>query len=107
MHTTVARALTSLFLGLAACAWVSFAAIAASEPCKDCGADTGLTIREQIKADRAREVERIAKESTDRPWDGKDFAQAKRASPSPFAPHYFNLHSFNPDLHFQLKRLRV
>jgi hypothetical protein len=86
MHATVARALTSLFLGLAAWAWFNFAALAASEPCKDCIADTGLTIREQIKADRAREVDRIAKESTDRPWDGKDFGQVKRASPSPFVP---------------------
>jgi hypothetical protein len=78
MHTTMARALTSILLGLAACAWLNFAAAAASDSCKDCNAQTGLTIREQIKADRAREVDRVAKESADRPWDGKDFGQAKR-----------------------------
>src|ERR1700694_2812285 len=50
-----AKALTSLLLGLAACAWVNFDAGAASASCKDCKADRGLTVREQIKADRARE----------------------------------------------------
>jgi hypothetical protein len=78
MHKIVARALTSLFLGLAAFAWANFAALAESASCKDCSADTGLTVREQIKADRAREVDRIAKESTERPWDGKDIGQVKR-----------------------------
>jgi hypothetical protein len=78
----MARALTSLMLGLAGLARVSFAADA-SEPCKDCGPDAGLTVREQIKADRAREADRIAKEPTDRPWDGKDFGQAKRTSATP------------------------
>jgi hypothetical protein len=73
-------------LGLIALVGSNSAASAASEACKDCGAATGpapeLTIREQIKADRAREVERIAKESADRPWDGKDFGQIKR-TPAP------------------------
>jgi hypothetical protein len=57
----MAKALTSLLLGLAACAWVNFAAGAASASCKDCNADTRLRVREQIKADRAREVDRVAK----------------------------------------------
>ena len=83
MHKTMARAFTSLLLGLAAFAWMSFAAVADSASCKDCNADTGLTVREQIKAVRAREADRIAKESTDRPWDGKDIGQVKRASPTP------------------------
>ena len=78
MHKTVARALTSLFLGLAAFAWANFAAVAESASCKDCSPDTLLTVREQIKADRAREVDRIARESPDRPWDGKDIGQVKR-----------------------------
>jgi hypothetical protein len=82
MHKTMARALTSLLLGLAACAWVNSAASAASEPCKDCSPDTGLTVREQIKADRAREADRIAKEPADRPWDSKDFGLAKRTNTS-------------------------
>lgn len=83
MHKVMARTLTALLLGLAACAWVNFDAVAASEPCKDCNADTGLTVREQIKADRAREVDRIAKESTDRPWDGKDYGRTKPLPSSP------------------------
>jgi hypothetical protein len=85
MHKTMARALTSLLLGLTAFSWVSFAAIAETASCKDCNADTGLTVREQIKADRAREADRVAKESTDRPWDGKDFGQVKRTSIIPVA----------------------
>jgi hypothetical protein len=80
MHITMAKASIILF-GLAVCAWASSAAVAGPESCKDCATETGLTIREQIKAERAREVERIAKESTDRPWDGKDLGQAKRTSP--------------------------
>jgi hypothetical protein len=83
MHKTMVRVLRSLLLGLTACVWINFAASAASEPCKDCSPDTGLTVREQIKADRAREADRIAKESSDRPWDGKDFGQAKRTSTTP------------------------
>jgi hypothetical protein len=77
------RALTSLLLGLAVCAWANFAAVAESASCKDCSPDAGLTVREQIKADRARQADRIARESTDRPWDGKDFGQGKRKSPTP------------------------
>jgi hypothetical protein len=85
MHKAMARAMTALLLGLAACTWINFAAAAASEPCKDCNPETGQTVREQIKADRAREADRIAKESTDRPWDGKDFGFAKRTSIAPVA----------------------
>jgi len=83
MHNTMVKALTSVLLGLALFAWISSAADAASEQCKDCSAETGLTVREQIKADRAREAERIAKESTARPWDGKDFGQTKRTNTPP------------------------
>jgi hypothetical protein len=79
----MARAVASLLLGLIACACVNFAAIAASELCKDCDAVTALTIREEIKATRARDVERMAKESTGRPWDGKDIGQGKRPLPTP------------------------
>jgi hypothetical protein len=85
MHNAVARTFTSLVVGLTACAWVNSAAIAAPEPCKDCNPETGLTIREQIKADRAREAERIARESADRPWDGKDYGRTKPTSPTPVA----------------------
>jgi hypothetical protein len=70
-------------LSITACAWINFAAVAASEPCKDCKADAGLTIREEIKAARARDVERMAKESAGRPWDGKDIGQGKRPLPEP------------------------
>jgi hypothetical protein len=80
MHNAMARAFTFLVVGLTACAWVNSAAIAAPEECKDCSPETGLTIREQIKADRAREADRIAKESADRPWDGKDYGRTKPAS---------------------------
>jgi hypothetical protein len=83
MHNAMARAFTSLIGGLAACVWVNCAAVAAPDPCKDCNPETGLTVREQIKADRAREVDRIAKESTDRPWDGKDYGRSKPTSPAP------------------------
>jgi hypothetical protein len=74
----MARALTSLLLGIATFAWINFAAAdTASEPCKDCSPDKELTVREQIKADRARDAERIAKESAGRPWDGRDFGQIR------------------------------
>jgi hypothetical protein len=82
MHNAMAKAWKLLLVGFAACAWFNFAATAASEPCKDCNPDTGLTVRDQIKADRAREVDRVAKESADRPWD-KDFGQAKRIGATP------------------------
>jgi hypothetical protein len=78
----MARILASLWLGLAVCAWVNSAAVAAPEPCKDCNAD-GLTIREEIKAARARDADRMAKEATGRPWDGKDIGQGKRPLPDP------------------------
>jgi hypothetical protein len=52
------------------------------EPCKDRSADNGLTVREQIKAKRARDVNRVAKELATRPWDGKDLGQTKRAAVS-------------------------
>jgi hypothetical protein len=58
-------------------------AMAASAACSNCIPEGEITIREQIKADRARDLERTAKETTDRPWDGKDFGRAKR---SPSAP---------------------
>jgi hypothetical protein len=77
------RVLTLLLLGLASCGGISFTALAASEPCKNCNATTEPTIREQIKAERARDADRVAKESTSRPWDGKDIGQAKRANPAP------------------------
>jgi hypothetical protein len=53
-------------------------AIADPVACKDCKTDSQLTIREQIKADRARDVERVAKESAERPWDVKDTGHPKR-----------------------------
>lgn len=58
----MARALTLLLLGFAACV-LSFVAAAASEPCKACSSDTGLTLGEEIKADRAFDVGRVSKES--------------------------------------------
>ena len=78
---SMARALAPLFLGLLAFASMNFAA--ASEPCKDCSAETGPTLREQIKAARALDLERMAKESASRPWDGKDIGQGKRLLPEP------------------------
>jgi hypothetical protein len=83
MHNGMAKVITSVLLGLSACTLFNLAATAAPEPCKDCNPETGLTIREQIKADRAREVDRIAKESADRPWDGKDYGRTKPTSPTP------------------------
>jgi hypothetical protein len=83
MHNVMAKAITSVFLSLLASALFAVAAIAAPEPCKDCNPETGLTIREQIKAERALEADRIAKESTDRPWDGKDYGRTKPTSATP------------------------
>ena len=79
----MAKAFTKLSLSLAA--WASLNVVAIAEPaaCKDCNPETGLTIREQIKVDRAREVERIAKETTTRPWDGLDLGYVKRTSTPP------------------------
>jgi hypothetical protein len=82
MHNAMVKAWMLLLAGLAVFASFNFAAIAAAEPCKDCNPDSGLTVREQIKADRARDVDRVAKESADRPWD-KDFGQAKRIGARP------------------------
>jgi hypothetical protein len=82
MHNAMAKAIASVLVGLIACASFNFAVIAA-EPCKDCNPETGLTIREQIKAYRASEVDRIAREPADRPWDGKDYGRAKPTSPAP------------------------
>jgi hypothetical protein len=82
MHNAMVKASILLLVGLAVFASFNFAAIAASEPCKDCNPDSGLTVREQIKADRARDIDRVAKESADRPWD-KDFGQAKQIGARP------------------------
>jgi hypothetical protein len=73
----------SLLVGAIFVATISTISAASADqiPCKDCSADTGLTVREQIKADRAREADRIAKESPDRPWDGKDFGRTDKAPP--------------------------
>ena len=78
MHKRIMKTVASFFLGIAALLCVSFVAAAAPDPCKDCDTVTGLTVRERIKADRAREADRVAKESTERPWDGKDIGQIKR-----------------------------
>jgi hypothetical protein len=72
-----------LLLGLVAYAGFNSAARAESEPCKDCNAATELTIRERIKAERALDADRVAKESAARPWDGRDVGQTKRASTIP------------------------
>jgi hypothetical protein len=82
MHNAMVKAWMLFLAGLAVFASFNFSAIAASEPCKDCNPDSGLTVREKIKADRARDVDRVAKESADRPWD-KDFGQAKRIGARP------------------------
>jgi hypothetical protein len=82
MHNAMVKTWILILVGLAVFASFNFAPIAASEPCKDCNPEVGLTVREQIKADRAREVDRVAKESADRPWD-KDFGQAKRIGARP------------------------
>jgi hypothetical protein len=82
MRNAMVKTWTLILGGLAVFASFNFAAMAASEPCKDCNPELGLTVREQIKADRAREVDRVAKESADRPWD-KDFGQAKRIGAQP------------------------
>ena len=83
MPKRMMKTIASFLLGFAALLCVSFVAAAAPEPCKDCDAVTGLTVREQIKADRVREADRVAKESTVRPWDGKDIGQVKRTSTPP------------------------
>jgi hypothetical protein len=62
--------------GITGFVYLSFVSIAAAEPCVDC--NNGPSLREQIKVERAREAERIAKESADRPWDGRDILRVKR-----------------------------
>jgi hypothetical protein len=57
----MAKAFTSLLMGLAACAWVNFAAGAASVSCKDCSTDTAQTqdLRSESKSkliERARRI---------------------------------------------------
>jgi len=79
----MARALSPLLLSVAVCVSINFAALAASEPCKDCKAPPELTARERIKAERALDADRVAKESAARPWDGTDIGQAKRANAAP------------------------
>jgi hypothetical protein len=80
MHKRIMKTVVSFLLGFAALLCVSFVAAAAPEACKDCDAVTGLTVRERIQADRAREADRVAKESTVRPWDGKDLGSIKRTN---------------------------
>ena len=63
MHKRIMKTVASFLLGFAALLCVSFVAAAAPDPCKDCDAVTGLTVRERIKADRAREADRVAEES--------------------------------------------
>jgi hypothetical protein len=77
------KVISVLLVSLAICVWGGIAAVASSEPCKDCKPPPELTIREQIKAQRAIDAERVAKESTVRPWDGTDIGQAKRATTTP------------------------
>jgi hypothetical protein len=77
------KAISALLLALAVCTSGDFAARAASEPCRDCKAPPDLTIREQIKAQRAIDADRVAKESATRPWDGTDIGQAKRVTTTP------------------------
>jgi hypothetical protein len=83
MHNRMIKMLAFFLVGFGALLCVSFVANAAPEPCKGCDAVTGLTVREQIKVDRAREADRIAKESTVRPWDGKDIGQVKQLNSLP------------------------
>jgi hypothetical protein len=72
-----------LLLSFVACTAFNFAARAEPEPCKDCNVATELTVRERIKAERALDADRVARESAARPWDGKDLGRAKRASTIP------------------------
>ena len=83
MHKRIMKSVVSFLVGFASLLCVSFVAVAAPETCKDCEAITVLTVRERIKADRAREADRVAKESTVRPWDGKDIGQVQRTSTPP------------------------
>jgi hypothetical protein len=64
-------------LAFVAVVWLSASAAVASVQCPDCPPDKD-TIREAIKAERARDDERRAKESTDRPWTKKDFGKEVR-----------------------------
>jgi hypothetical protein len=77
------KTISLLILGFTVCIGGSIAALAASEPCRDCKAAPELTIREQIKAQRAVDADRVAKESAVRPWDGTDIGQATRAPTTP------------------------
>lgn len=83
MHQFMIKAISALGLALAVCTWGGLAARAASESCKDCKALPNLTIREQIKAQRAIDADRVAKESATRPWDGTDIGQTKRVTTTP------------------------
>jgi hypothetical protein len=61
-------------LAFVAVVWLDAGPALASVQCPDCPPEKD-TIRETIKAERARDDERRAKESTDRPWTKKDFGK--------------------------------
>ena len=58
-------------------------AVSAAPPCPECGPDKVESVREAIRAERARDDIRRAKEPTDRPWDHKDFGRNQRPDTPP------------------------
>ena len=77
------KVISMLALGFVIYAGGSMAALASSDPCKDCKPPAELSVREQIKAQRAIDADRVAKESTVRPWDGTDIGQTRRTPTAP------------------------
>jgi len=57
------------------------APVSAAPQCPECGPDKVDNVREAIRAERAQDAIRRAKESSDRPWDHKDFGGTQRPDP--------------------------
>lgn len=64
------------FLAILASSIPTVHAVAEPAPCAECESSKPLTLREQIKADRAK-YDRENVKTTTRPWDGMNLGQAK------------------------------
>ena len=55
----------------------------AASPCRDCDSTTGLTARETIKLQQAKDAQRVAEDPKTRPWDGMYLTGPKTGTPKP------------------------
>ena len=70
------------FLAILTSSILTAQAVAEPAPCTECENSKPLTIREQIKADRAKYDRENAK-TIARPWDGMNLGQAKVEKKTP------------------------